>query len=58
MHINITMEQIQQIINDREWLDSIEISGHCIKVQFNLYDHKIFDTVEEFDDWLTEMDNV
>lgn len=52
------MEQIQQLINDREWLDNIEISGHCIKVQFNLYDHKIFDTVEEFNEWLLEMDNV
>lgn len=52
------METIQQIINDREWLDTIEISGNCIKVQFNLYDHKIFETVEDFDTWLTEMDNV
>ena len=52
------MEIIQQLIQEREYINSIEISDTCIKVQFNLYDHKIFDTVEEFEEWLTEMDNV
>lgn len=50
------METIQQIINDREYLNSIEISGDCIKVIFNVYDFKVFETTEEFNNWLTKMD--
>jgi len=54
----INMQEIQQIIIDREYINSIEVLESSIKVNFNVYDFKIFETVEEFETWLTEMDNV
>lgn len=52
------MEAIQQLISEREYLNSIEILESSVKVNFNVYDFRIFETVEEFNEWLTEMDNV
>lgn len=52
------METIQQIIIDREYINSIEVLESSIKVNFNVYDFRIFETVEEFEEWLHAMDNV
>lgn len=50
------METIQTLIQERDYLNSIEITEDCVKAVFNVYDFKIFKTTEEFNEWLTKMD--